>query len=622
MRPVGKCHNYLALPVNYRSSSLCYSPENLFVRPVTVNVYSFNYADIGTLSGPESSKTSESDMKKHRATLLMAVLLALAGYYVFWAQPQLGYYVLNSHQIPVIIQAGTGPEKPLDGASEIRKISIKPTKSERYVVDVEYRYRGELNLPRLRVYPLSSADVPSPGKTPWIVKAERGVNNASVPMSGDISNKFAHSTRLVRVELFDWITKQVVASRDVEYPIDWPSTGSALTSEQDMAKDVAILYKEAVAEIDYSSKYSLDNARKKLEIILSKDPQFVAAYPEMARFYMKTNWGPEGLQQSERALKTGLAIDPNHADSLVLLGYVYTHQRRYREALEAFKKASEIGTDNLWLWGNWGELLLMQGKVSDSIAMYRKAIENDRRYNTYDRARKDAYRHLIDIYIASKDTKAADALHLKRIAEYRSELCYPYYYAKFRQRNFDDPDIVLEYAKNALSAGCEKKEDVRKVIGIGYYSKWLSAATPDVGQSYLNQARLLFPEGSLLIYQLAYADTTTSVIQRLVGEGISIDVRDNHGMTALAYAVKDDNFEAVKRLIDMGGNPNAVVGDEKIPLLAVAVLGESEETIRYLVAKGADVNAQVGGVSIVELAERMGYHKIAEVLKKGGGTRL
>ncbi len=367
----------------------------------------------------------------------------------------------------------------------------------------------------------------------------------------------------------------------------------------------------------------MQNARVKLDNIVRKNAQFVPVYPELARYYMKTNWGSEGLRQAERALNSALSIDPNHANSHVLIGYVYAHQGRYQEAEDAFTKATSIGTDNLWLWANWGQLHLMQGRVTDSIAMYKKAIAGVRPYNTYDRARKEAYRHLIEVYTESNNIDSADQLHLKRIAEYSKETSFPYRYAKFRQRHFDDADVVLQYARKALDTGCCDEAGVRQVMGAAYYSKWFEASIPDESQAYLTQARLFFPEGPELIYWLVQTEKTAPIIKELIQDGISIDVADNRGLTALAYAINEDILEAVKHLIDMGGNPNATVGAEKLPLLAVAVLSKSKETVRYLVSSGADVNSQAyGGATPLELAESMGYHEIAEELRKAAGTRI
>lgn len=551
-------------------------------------------------------------MSKHRTTLLMAILLGLVGFYIVQSQPALP-------EMPVAVSS----RQQLDGRNEIRKVSIERGKTGGHVVRIEYRYRGGPWPARIRVYGLQGGDSPAGQKPEGVVSVARGVHSTTTLVRRDPSSRVAYTTRMVRVEMYNMPKEQVLARKDIEYPIDWPRLPYNPEPARDKDRDIETLYREAVSEIDFSSSDSLRNARLKLEIIAQRDARFVPAYPEMARYYMKTNWGPEGLRQAERVLENGLAIDPGHANSHVLIGYVYAHQGRYKEAEAAFKRAAEIGTNNLWLWANWGELFLMQARVQDAIAMYEKALEGGRSYDTYDRARKDAYRHLIDIHRMAKEFESVDVLHRQRIADYENEPCYPYYYAKFRQRHFDDPDTVLEHAKKALAADCRHTASVRKVIGIAYYSKWLAAATPDEARSYLTQAQLFFPEGPKLIYWLAKSDTTAPVIEGLLADGISIDLPDNQGLTALAYAAKEDEVGAMKRLIALGGNPAATIGKEKIPLLAIAVLSNSKESVKCLLDSGADVDAPVyGGASMLELAEGMGYGEVAELLRNAGGKRI
>ena len=407
----------------------------------------------------------------------MTVLLGLVGLYIF-----------QSQHTPTIIHDSITQTEPLEGEDEIRNISIKPVGHHRYTVEVDYRFRGDFNPGWLRASALQTPSSSPLGNISGQYNIRQGVNTATLPLWRDASNSVAHSTRIVRVEMLDKLRNRVVASKDLEYPIDWPQLGYAPKPTQDMHKDVDTLYKEAVAEIDSSTKTSLQNARVKLENIISKDAGFLPVYPELARYHMKTNWGPEGLRQAERALVSGLEIDPDHANSHVLIGYVYAHQGRYQEANDAFVKANHIGTDNLWLWANWGELLLMQGQVADSIEMYSKAVDSKRPYNTYDRARKDAYKHLINIHRLGDDVEKENELHLKRIAEYGTEVCFPFYYATFRKNYFDDADIVLKYAKQALDANCQYTTQIRKVLGIAYYSKWITATTPEEIRSNLTQA--------------------------------------------------------------------------------------------------------------------------------------
>ena len=98
---------------------------------------------------------------------------------------------------------------------------------------------------------------------------------------------------------------------------------------------------------------------------------------------------------------------------------------------------------------------------------------------------------------------------------------------------------------------------------------------------------------------------------------------DNDGFTALAYAVKEDDLESSKRLIAMGGDPNAIIGRQKIPLLAIAVISRSKESVKYLIANGADANAKVReDVSILDLAVGLGYSEIVEVLNNTSGKHV
>ena len=93
-------------------------------------------------------------MQKHRTTILMAVLLALVGFFVFQSQKT---------QTPR--DAAKGQEEPLDGENEIRNVTIKSSTGDRYIVEVEYYYRGDLGYGRLRADPLPMANSMVPEAT-------------------------------------------------------------------------------------------------------------------------------------------------------------------------------------------------------------------------------------------------------------------------------------------------------------------------------------------------------------------------------------------------------------------------------------------------------------------------
>ena len=99
-------------------------------------------------------------------------------------------------------------------------------------------------------------------------------------------------TRRVAAQLIG--TGQVLATLQIEQSIDWPTfetwyrnlEASALTPAQNLER--------AVALIDAGDRGNFEEARSILERLLTQDPKLDAAYVELARVAMKTNWGPPG----------------------------------------------------------------------------------------------------------------------------------------------------------------------------------------------------------------------------------------------------------------------------------------------------------------------------------------
>ncbi|MCB1624915.1 MAG: tetratricopeptide repeat protein, partial [Pseudomonadales bacterium] len=135
-----------------------------------------------------------------------------------------------------------------------------------------------------------------------------------------------------------------------------------------------------------------------------------AAYVELARVAMRENWGPDGLHHAENLLESALQIRPDNSNAKILLGYVYTHQGQLGKAEQLFVDAAKADPPNLWLWANWGELLVKQDKPDEAIAKYRVAVTRPMTHDTYDRARADAYRNLIQLLERRRDLDGVEAL--------------------------------------------------------------------------------------------------------------------------------------------------------------------------------------------------------------------
>ena len=184
------------------------------------------------------------------------------------------------------------------------------------------------------------------------------------------------STHYLVAELFTH--NRVLVSHQIEQRIDWPDPETMSRNRHWGGKSKEQLLDHAVRLIDIGDSRALAEAREALERLLTQDPRYAAGHVEMARVAMKANWGPEGLHQAETYLLSALQMQPDSVNAKILLGYVRTHQQRYKEAEKLFVEASGTATRNLWLWANWGELLEMQRKVDLAQEKYRLTISAPR----------------------------------------------------------------------------------------------------------------------------------------------------------------------------------------------------------------------------------------------------
>lgn len=533
----------------------------------------------------------------------------------------IGFYIYQSEQLSLFFPPEVKLEKPLDGKNEIQHITIKndDAKNPFFLgLNVKYRYIGNVSSAGLRAYALSTKEEPVPNDVGSGFTVQRGENTSVLMLRRRSENPTAYSTRLIRVEMINRSNSEVIASKDLEYPIEWSRMENVMERANHSEKDIETLYREAVAELDFNSRKSLSMAKILLENIIRKDSKYVSAYPEFARYYMKSIGGVEGYRLAEKYLSQGLEIDQNHANSHVLLGYVYTNQKRYDLAEKSFKKAVAIGTDNPWLWVNWGQYYSKQGKINDAIDMYQKVIDSERRYDRHIDARTNAYFYIIDAYIKKGDFEQADNFYLKRLDDYPNQKCFSFRYAKFRQRHFDNAETVLKHARIAQDFGCYPKNEITELVGIAYYSKWLKSTDGESRQSNLRQAQTYYPESPKLFLNLASFADTLAILKKLVDDGANIDISDNNGFTALGYAVgTTGNLHAAKFLITLGADTNITIGENKIPILAIALLGKNKESAKLLIKHGADIEAPVNSdTTILNIIDQMGYRDILKDLKK------
>ncbi len=118
------------------------------------------------------------------------------------------------------------------------------------------------------------------------------------------------------------------------------------------------------------------------------------------------------------------------------------------------------------------------------------------------------------------------------------------------------------------------------------------------------------------VYRAAYQGE--AALTALLASGVSVNVTDRDGETALMEAADDGQLEALRLLIKHGANVNAADEDGETALMIAADDGRVA-IVRELIAAGADLNARdEDGETALMKAREEGRHEVVRVLTEAG----
>ncbi|MCB1905895.1 MAG: tetratricopeptide repeat protein [Rhodocyclaceae bacterium] len=542
-------------------------------------------------------------MKNTRTHVLLALLLALVALVV--ARPEL----LLRYEPSVAGQQG---EPPLPGTNAIKGLAIRRD-GEVYAADVSYFYRGDAPVAQVRVFAASDPTDQSKYQPGMVEIASRGEHQVTLNVLRPKWIQEAVRTQKVVASLE--INGRTVSRLEIDYGIAWPDPFAEMQSRRDAQMSDDDRYRQAVTLIDSRSRNALTEAKRLLDRIIINQPDYVDAYPELARHAMMTMPRPGAFDRAEEHLQHALALQPGHANSHVLLGYVFAHQDRFDEAEAEFERAQTIGTANLWLWANWGELLRMQGRDAEAIAKYLQAIDGARPFNTYDVARQEAYRNLLDLLETRGDVEKLDELYARRSGEFPENACFLAAHAEFKLFQKGDFDGAIEDDERAVKAGCDDR-GVGEVLGVAYYMAWSAGQEPDKAR-LLAKARVFLPEGPRLYLRLSTSDRTAGLLEKFNEDGRIAAARDADNMTAIAYALAGRDLGAARRLMGYGASLTDSVGSQQIQVALIPVFNEDLEGIRFVLESGIDpASITFRGASLVDIATQSGNPELVELVRK------
>ncbi|MDP9082319.1 MAG: hypothetical protein M3N50_00910 [Pseudomonadota bacterium] len=509
-----------------------------------------------------------------------------------------------------------GKPAPLVRTNSVSGLHVDQKKAGVWTAEFDYFYTGEPPYAALSVEltPQSSSPLDRGGFEQYqtfLQRPQRGANHASVEIRYPGAQQ--RTLKVAVTILSQMFSPVVVARQQIDKAIDWPDFQTWMRDQQVAKSSPEENFNRAVALIDSEEEPQLNEARSILEGLISENPKFDAGYVELARIAMKLHGVPEGLHQAETLLSSSLQIRPDSVNAKILLGYVYAHEQHFAQAETLFTQAATTHTNNLWLWSNWGELLLMEGNPDQAIVKYRQAIAHPMSHDTYDRARATAYSQLLNLLKARKDPDGMEVLYKQRVIEFGPGSCYTADYARFLLDVRGNTQAAIDLATGALHQNCDDTES-REILGLAQYVRW-AATTGSISAESLNQARIFLPAGPKPLYLLATSDRTTAAAKKLIAAGEPVDQQDNEKLTALAYALQNQDLAAAKRLLTLGADPDTPVGATGLPVAVLPVLSADADAVRMLRQSGVNYSKiTFRGATALEIAKRIGDASVIDAL--------
>ncbi len=403
------------------------------------------------------------------------------------------------------------------------------------------------------------------------------------------------------------------------YPlrIEWPAINDIKDPSIPFLKN---LYEHIVYLNNYNSSESYKKAKRLIDYSLARNPNFVDTYHELARYLMKTQGfgtSSSGVMQAEQVLLTAKEIDPEHANTRVLLGYVYSWQNRFDESLQELERAKEIGTDNLWLYTNWGEMYERKGEPDKAIYYYKKAIEGPRPKNSYYRGMLFAYKYLSSLYIDQKMYEEASELNKEASGRFREKECFKaqmqlvdaLYLDKYQEVLNDLELNTYKYCKNTY-------KEIKTVANLRMWN-YLVSKGEDTAEAYYRKATVINPDYVDLLATVAKYQFSIDegVLENLNKNKRGLDITDSDNKSALISTILTNDRNAAERLIKGGAYVNNVYTDQKVTALIIAVAYNNLEMVKLLVNNGADINHKlVNGLTALDIARSNNYAEIVEFL--------
>lgn len=117
----------------------------------------------------------------------------------------------------------------------------------------------------------------------------------------------------------------------------------------------------------------------------------------------------------------------------------------------------------------------------------------------------------------------------------------------------------------------------------------------------------------------------SALIKRIISKSTDLAITDKNGLSAIHYAIDNDNKDITKEIITKGIDPNTATfpktnSREEMPLLAYAVIQGKKDIVEVLLENGANPNIEIPGTkrTVLTKATEDNNNQIVELLLLAG----
>ncbi len=275
--------------------------------------------------------------------------------------------------------------------------------------------------------------------------------------------------------------------------------------QKPLEEPYATKFKHAVELIDqYAGDTSLLYAAKKeLDEIVKKYPEYAPLYKEAARFTMLQgylndyNFEEGTLEKAEKLMKKSMFLDPNFVGAYVFCGHFYRMMDKYDEALACLKKAEKLGTDDPWYYNNSADILQDSQKYEAAAVLYQKVIDSNTKNK---KAIVAAFEGLRFCYRKLGNLDKSEEIFKKTI-EFAPDSAWNYgNYGQFLLCRRDDYDASIVQMRKALDIMPYGMGEY--FLAAALYRKWAEGVLNNKEEKdykSLAEARSIIPDPSIFI---------------------------------------------------------------------------------------------------------------------------